>query len=494
MATKSNKHANAEVVYYSNFLGGINLAVPAESVGTNEMQTAKNFEYDPRTGALKLRAGLVLMGTLPATVKDMAPIAGVNALLIRCEDNKVYKLAEYTLTGPYSTTIEGDGQLSYALWGDSNELILCAGSKLYHYKTSDDSLSVVKESPDVNDFCFTRFGRVVSVEMSSDRLRFSGVGDVTNWIFESSDDHEWSAVDALWIDVGYKDGCDLVACAPLMEDLVVFKRPAGQPGQGKIYRLVGSYPDWAVKDYSSGSSAWNHRSTATTTNDLLFITAEGVASLGTVSDYGDLKIGWAGAKVNPQVAAELSKDCKLWKMPGKSQVWLSPKPSPRIYVYSYGVGERGAWTTFEFPSTIGDACECGGYRYVAVGAQIFRMDDMFGTDNGNSFNGELKMQAIRKQGMIVVKELYIAYNSMASSEANFIINGVKVPLPLGGQLHDIASLDEDIAALDDDELVTSVSATVRQRVNIRVWDATAEVTVVRGPFGLNAVGVGYAEV
>ena len=62
MATKSNKHANAEQKYYGDFSGGLNLSLPAEGLAANEMQLCENFEYDPKTGALKLRAGLVLMG------------------------------------------------------------------------------------------------------------------------------------------------------------------------------------------------------------------------------------------------------------------------------------------------------------------------------------------------------------------------------------------------------------------------------------------------
>lgn len=54
MALKSNKHANAEEVLYKSFLGGINLSVPAEYVGTDEMQQAKNFEYDLYIVVLKL--------------------------------------------------------------------------------------------------------------------------------------------------------------------------------------------------------------------------------------------------------------------------------------------------------------------------------------------------------------------------------------------------------------------------------------------------------
>ncbi len=491
MATKSNKHANAEQKYYGDFSGGLNLSLPAERLAANEMQLAENFEYDAKTGALKLRAGLVLMGTLPSPVRDLAPVAGADAVLVRCDDNKLYRLDTYSLSGSLGV-LAGDGRLSSVSWGDDSEVVLCTGAKLYHYDGS--VLAVVSESPLRNDFCFVRAGRLCVVDSSTDSISYSGVGDIHNWKFASDESGPWTDADALSLEVGYKDGCDLAAVAPLTSDLVVFKRPKDQPGLGKVYRVTGEYPDWQVKEHSSGSSAWNDRAWATTTNDLLFITAEGVASLGTVSDYGDIKMQWAGAKVNPRISREVGPECCMWKMGSHSQVWVRAKASETLWVYSYGVGSGGAWTTFRFPGVVADACTTGTNRYVAIGSQIFQLDENFGTDNGQPFTGRIRMQGIRKLGMMVIKQVYVAYTSMAASEAKLVLEGYRLRLPLGGQLGDMAALDSDVAALDDDPLLSATSAAMRTRVNIRLWDATAEFEVTRGPFTLTAVGLEVAEV
>ena len=491
MATKSNKHANAEQKYYGDFSGGLNLSLPAEGLAANEMQLAENFEYDAKTGALKLRAGLVLMGTLPSPVKDLVPVAGADAVLVRCDDNKLYRLDTYSLSGSLGV-VAGEGRLSSVSWGDDSEVVLCAGAKLYHYDGS--ALAVVSESPARNDFCFMRAGRLCVVDSSTDCISYSGVGDIHNWKFASDESGPWTDADALSLEVGYKDGCDLVAVAPLTSDLVVVKRPKDQPGLGKVYRVTGEYPDWQVKEHSSGSSAWNDRAWATTTNDLLFITAEGVASLGTVSDYGDIKMQWAGAKVNPRISREVGPECCMWKMGSHSQAWVRAKASETLWVYSYGVGQGGAWTTFRFPGVVADACTTGTNRYVAIGSQIFQLDENFGTDNGQPFTGRIRMQGIRKLGMMVIKQVYVAYTSMAASEAKLVLEGYRLRLPLGGQLGDMAALDSDVAALDDDPLLSATSAAMRTRVNIRLWDATAELEVTRGPFTLTAVGLEVAEV
>jgi len=492
MAVRSNKHTNSEQVYYGDFSGGLNLSVPAEALPKNEMQVAKNFEFDQSTGAPKLRSGLILMATLPGNIRNLAPVAGANSLLVRCNDNKVYKLSEYTLSGELGT-VNGNGELSYAPWGDDDELVLAAGGKLSLFDGS--TVSTVSESLDKNDFVFVKAGRVACLNKDSDDISYSGVGDITNWQFASVGETDiWTDADALSLTVGYKDGCRMVCVAPLTSDLMVFKCPQDQPGMGRIYRVTGNYPDWEVADYSTGSSVCNHASTVTTTNDLLFLTAEGVASLGTVAAYGDIKMQWAGAKVNPRISKEMDvANCRMWKMATASQVWVRTKASETVWVYNYGIGS-GAWTTFKFPGVVADACCVGDSRYIAIGTQVFRMDDTSGTDNGQVFSGQIKMQGIRKLGMTLIKQAYIAYDSMADSIAKLKIEGHEISLPLGGQLNDVAVEDDDIASQDEDPLLSSTSASVRARMNIRVWDATAELEVARGPFKLNAIGLEVAEV
>ena len=490
MATRANKHATAEQQYYGEFSGGLNLSLPGEGIGKNEMQIADNFEYNTKTGALKLRDGIVLMETFAQDIQDIIPVAGADALLVRLADNNVHRLDEYTLSGSLGTVL-GSGKLSHTTWGDNSEVLMCAGGKLYHYNGT--TLAVVSESPDRNDFCFTRAGRVGVVDSSSDTITYSGVGDIHNWQLEDIGGDTWNDADAVSIEVGYKDGCDLVAVAPLASDLVVFKRPQDQPGLGRIYRVTGNYPNWEVTQHSSGSSTWGHSTWATTTNDLIFIASEGIASLGTVTDYGDIKMQWAGAKVNPVLARELMSECRMWKMGGQAQLWVKTKPTGDIWVYSYGVGQ-GAWTKFKFPSPVIDACTTGTKRYIALANQVYRMDETFGTDNGQPFVGRVKMQSIRKIGMMVIKYCYVAFDSMADSEAELIIEGNRITLNFGGQLGDMVVSDTDVASEDDDYLLSSRSASVRTRMNIRVWDATAELKVTRGPFSLNAVGLEVAEV
>jgi hypothetical protein len=493
MAVKSDKHANAEQIYYGDFSGGMNLSLPAEALEKNEMRVAENMEYDPSTGALKLRAGLALVGTLPSPIRNIAPVAGgSDAMLVRCTNNYMYRLKANS-TPAACGSISGDGDLSCAPWGDGDELVLCAGKHLYYYDGS--VVTEVASSPEKCDLTFVRNGRVGVVDSLTDAINYSGVGDCTNWQFASNGvDDPWTEADAISINVGYKDGCDLVCVAPLTTDLVVFKSPAGRPGAGRVYRVTGTYPNWEVKDVAQGSSAWNHKSAKPTTSDLLFLTAEGVASLGTVSDYGDVKMNWPGRKVNARISAEIGADCAMWRMPSASQIWVKSKAGNRVWVYSYGVGSGGAWTYFNFPDALIDACDTGINRYVAIGSSVYRLDDTASDDNGKAFSGLVRMGAIRKMGMILLKQIYVAYSSMSVSSAKFNIEGYKIALPLGGQLGHVAANDNEAAALDDEPLVSATSAAVRTRVNIRVWDATAELAIDHGPFNLNAIGLEVVEV
>ena len=71
MPKLANKHANAELVTFSDFSGGLNLALPPENISNNELQEAVNFEFEPDTGALRTRGGLGLVHEFDEPVTDI---------------------------------------------------------------------------------------------------------------------------------------------------------------------------------------------------------------------------------------------------------------------------------------------------------------------------------------------------------------------------------------------------------------------------------------
>ena len=79
MPKLSTKHENGRTIAYTNFSGGLNLALTPEAIADNELQLAENLEFDPKTGGLRLRGGLEKVHEFPGPVTDLltAPESGM---------------------------------------------------------------------------------------------------------------------------------------------------------------------------------------------------------------------------------------------------------------------------------------------------------------------------------------------------------------------------------------------------------------------------------
>ena len=477
MPKLSVRHGNADMLMFSDFTGGLNLSCPPESLTETEMRVADNFEFAPETGLLRVRQGLKLVHKFTKPVTDIIPVprpanaANINeneAVLVRSGDT-LYKISEYG--GAFNTTsqgtVSGDKPVTYEIWGDDSEMVMAFGGILYHFRW-DGSYVFFKaidteDAPKHVEILFNRNGRVIVAESNSDTIRYSGVGDLTLWKEEGD-------MDAVSVSVGYKDGCKMRAIASMAGELLIFKCPDGRPEWGKIYRLQGDYPDWTIIPFSRGSSAWNSQCVANVSTDLLFLTREGLGNLGTATEYGDFRLGWAGSKINPKLSPTLTENSRMWHLPQRGQVWVSDGVSNDIWVYHYQIG-KGAWTRFTFTGRVTSVADMPGGVYVAMGLSLYRMSDKSNDDDGTPIRASWRPKTSIKRNQILVKGCFVGYQG--TTDAKLIVEGFEVPLPQGGA----------------DNLLVE-----RRRCNVRRWDVTPELVVQNGDFTLSFVGLDIAEV
>ena len=489
MPRLSGRHSNSELVIFSDFSGGLNFARPPESIAENEMQEAVNFEFAPDTGMLRVRGGLALVHSFDSMVSDIMPIAGTSAVLVRA-GNKVYRLTDHmgSATADHINSVDGTKPVSYELWADGHQMIMTFGGSLFIYDGMNLNKVETQDAPTMVETLFTRNGRVIVAETGRDKIRYSGIGDPTKWVEGNN------AADAVGIDIGYKDGCNMKGITTMAGELIVFKCPDGQPEHGRIYRLQGDFPNWKVIPHSKGASAWNPQSIVNVGNDTLFLTREGLANLTTATEFGDYRLGWAGSKVNPRLARLLGDNCRIWPLPIRGQIWVTVDGrNNEIWNYHYQVGQ-GAWTIFSFPGSVRAVCASGGHVYIAIENSVYRMDENFASDGGVTINASLKPRTIFKKNQVLVKGVMAGYQSTTSARPKVKIEKFELPLPPEGQ-GDLAFGDSDVAALDDDPLVPEFkSATVRRRCNIRRWSITPEIKSENGLFSLSYLGLEVAEV
>jgi hypothetical protein len=402
--------------------------------------------------------------------------------------------------------VDGDLPGVYEFWGEDKDLLMVFGGHVHIYDGKTVTRIQTEGAPENANTVFYREGRVMITEARSDTIRYSGVGDPFRWIEDTN-------MDSARVEVGYKDGCDMTAIAEMAGEILAFKCPPGQPEYGRIYRLQGAVLNWTIIPYTEGISAWNPNAVANVNNNLLFITKEGLASLETVSEYGDFRQAWAGANINPALLTKLTSQCRLWHIPPKGQVWLWDGKGTEVWVYHSQMG--GAWTKFIFHGPVTAAAHINDEAYVAIGNILYMMSDSYSKDQLEESLEELepgedpedaqseeytvpiigrwRSKTLIRRNQILVKGVTAGYISSIDASAVVKVEGFRMPLPITAQ-GDIAAMDTDIAALDPDPLVPFRSSIMRRRCNIRKWEITPEIEITNGAFNLSFMNLEMAEV
>jgi hypothetical protein len=496
MAKLAVKHFNQESLGFVDFSGGLQLSKPPESIEQNEMQAAKNFEFAADTGLLKVRGGLEPIYNFDYPIRDIFPVAGGNAALVRAGDSL------YHLVGgvaKYLGEVDGDLPGTFEYFGEQGDVAMVFGAHLFLFDNSAQSLKKVESigSPTAANSIYYRSGRIAVTQIGSDEIKYSGIGDPEQWEHDPENMQR-----AQFVTVGYLDGCMMAAIGQMVGEVIVFKCPPGQPDNGIIYRLQGEPGNWAIIQHSKGASAWNSNALTVVANNMLFITREGMSSLATAMEYGDFRLAWAGAKINPKIALQLNDKCRLWHIPIKGQVWLWDGHSRGVWVYHYQIGE-GAWTTYEFPEPPQAAAAVNNRTYFGMGNTVYELNEASTADNITRVDtGETSRvnidalwmpKTLVRPNQILVKKIRTNYLSTDTANPRVNIEGFIVPLPAQGT-GDIAAADKDILVEDFDPLVPSTTYTSRIRCNIRRWDVTPMIEVTNGLFQLSSLHLDMAEV
>lgn len=254
----------------------------------------------------------------------------------------------------YRGDLTGDRIPTATTWGDPPVSILVAsGGKLQCWNGTE--FSTVDDSPDC-DIVTKGGGRVVVANTYGDRLSMSGVGDHENWKF---DGEGWTAMDAIWVDIGYKSGGNISAVSTLNKDVVVFK------ADGICYRIIGSYPDWNVVEVGRNITNISRFTVVQESNDVFFLDRHfGIHSVGSVAEYGDVKVSKFGKQINLRLSQEIGSGARLWNVPSRTELWVKPDDGFKwVYVMNM---ITGAWTVFSFPLEPVSVFSLGSVTYLSL--------------------------------------------------------------------------------------------------------------------------------
>lgn len=501
----SNKHSNAQRVFYAGFDGGLNLSVPSESLPKNELKEAVNVEFSPLTGSMKVRGGLVWSGKFDREICDVVPIQGRRGFLARRLDGNMTYYFRWNNIWPVTGGLSGNGKLSIAHWMDKVEMfgtereidcwLLASGGQLQKFTdTPTPHISLIATAPPKCKLVFVRENRV-GVVTADDKIIFSALGDCENWAEDDTTEDS-----AKWLEIGYKDGMKINAVMPLSKDLIIFKSPDGEPDKGTIYRLTGEYPDWQVIEAAHNTGTFSQQSVCAVGNDIIYATVAGIATLSTVTNYGEVKTSWPDRKVSNALTPELDATAKVYDVPVKQQVWIVPsETSKKIWVFDYA---RGIWTTFEFPERITYAAGVDNQLFVFIGQDLYEVNDSYTQDElrgagKQTITAKMRLGTIFSGMQTLVKAAFASFELMPECNAELRLGKWKMPFAFGGTVDRIYDPPNDTqkACEDTDPLVPQGGAlTSRRRCIVRDWAITPEIVIEGGGCSVSTIGLEIAEV
>ncbi len=488
---------NLQRIIYSSFDGGLNLSVPPESMSRNELKEALNVELSPSTGAMTVRGGLFHHCQTGIFAESAAALPGKRGFLVKgyftadgVRDDRV-KLFTWNRLGDVSGSFTGNGRISACKW--DRYYLVASGGKLQ--KLNDRNtlrLETIESSPSRCVQVFVKSGRV-GVVTDENEIKFSAVGDCENWTNDPEDDSS-----AQYLEIGYKDGMNIDAVIPLSRDLIVFKSPNNEPDKGIIFRVAGDYPEWTVLETAHNIGTFSAKSVQAVGNDVYFATVSGIASLSSVTSYGEIQAQWPDRKVSPALSRLISADAELWSIPVKQQLWLKPhKGSGIIWVLDY---VRGIWTKFEFPGEVMYADGTDDSVYLMIGTSIYEQVDGKVTDTNDTRTEERTITAKMRMGtlltgnQILIRRAFVSFGIQPECRAELKLGDFRMQFSHDTNPDYVNGHTEEISDSTGHLAGSGNAVTSRRMCIVRGWSITPEVEMTGGGCSLSTMGLEVSEV
>lgn len=415
MPVVSSKHRQLKPEDISNVLNGMNVAQIPEKLEPNEAQLLQNFEYIGNR--LWTRGGLSApLFTFPANIYSVFYDYETYTYFVFLTSKDVYKYVKGSLPIVLGNAVSGDKCPVCCKYG--GKLLIASGGKLQSFTYGNTGLTTIGTSPDC-DAVFERFGRVVvtCAGVNKDTVYYSAVGNETIWEDDPNDDSSGK-----YIDIGYKDGGDIVGITFYASDIIVFKT------NGKIFQLKGEFPDWKVSHIGSHSDIITGGGIEQLGNDIVYVSRRGLRTLSTSEDYANFTQHELGEKINIELMKSIGSDMpKTWNIKRKKQLIINPNGGNTLWAYNYS---QNAFSVFTFPSNIVEVIESPTEILIAMGNKLYEWSSDYDTDDGIKITAKLVSRKIVSVDNMLTKKVSISVEGDTGS-ASFKVNSKSIPFLWG---------------------------------------------------------------
>jgi hypothetical protein len=389
-------------------LGGLNKALPPHAIEDEQLVDATNFYYAPDTGYLTSREGLKRYSTA-----EVGPIHGiydyvndgVSLPLLVTEDQKLHYLDANLLPNEVGA-ITGAERPSFGTI--NNVCAIASGGAIQSYDGAALAAPAGGPSLDfITDLSKRDVARIIGCGNTTyrDRMFACGVNDLTNWAGATE-------ADAKYIDVGYKDGLDLIGIAQLFSYTMLFKK-GPNASHRSIYNanLTGDSSAWSCPRYRRLHSALSPHLIAEIGDGILAVDVEGPKIISPAEQPTDaipFSISPATRTIAGEIAAAAAEDGFIVIDPVKQIAMVKPSKNSSIFYCMDLIGKR--WTYFRFGVNI----QCGAYvggkmLFGAADGYVYEYDSSLSTDNDVSYAMTVESKWFNIFAMFdeLVKEKYI---------------------------------------------------------------------------------------
>lgn len=412
---RTMKH-NARPLVFNDFSGGINVMSEGDLIAMNEMQECQNFYFLGYQRSLTARGGLSKpLVTFPEDIMGTYYDIDSNTFLVFLLDGTIYHVPTLSVPPEKIGRLTGGRRPICAKF--QNRIWIASGDKLQSYNFAEENSVQTGPNAPVCDIVFDRGARLCAARTGTDRILLSGVGDGEQW---NTDDNDAST--GAWLDIGYGDSADIIAVVPLATDLLIIKN------NGMIYQLTGDkeIPSWVVYRIATQTDAVGRNCAEAVGNDVVFVSRQGMKTLSTTMDYGNIAQGDLGEKWNALVTSGLYEP-SLFHLRRRKLLLIQPKEkSSALIAYNYAV--RAA-TTLHFTVPITAINETMDSLVVASGKVLYEMDEENLKDGDTPIEFRLRTKDLISTEKILVRSVD---SSMAASQAGAVrveIDNVKLDMP-----------------------------------------------------------------
>ena len=404
----SAKHQNQQPLTLIDFSGGLNTSSTLNDISGNQLSYAVNVEIDSASGRLKTVAGtrdIFDFENIFAAVYDEIN----EVLLIVNTDREVY-VVDFTGEDDDSPvgTLSGELYPIAAQWEDG--VLLASGGRLQYF--DGNNLKTIDGAPKATNV-FVRAGRVVVVE-DENAVRYSAVGDETNWTDDSNDESS-----AKFIEIGYKDGGKILGALNLSSDILFVK------DNRHLYRLVGEYPNWTLTEISRNIESQNRLGMCTVADSVFILGRNEMQSIQTTMDYGDMKPTNIALLITTEIQS-LPKDTMLRFIAPLRQIWCIAGDNVLVYDLV-----RQAWFKRMFNSPVLDAIPIGDHVLIIKSDRVSRLNDFSFSDDGKPLKWLFQAQRLLSPRDYFLKRSQVSFTPIDRyiSAGEIFVGKVKFVLP-----------------------------------------------------------------